>query len=105
MYYVEPASYRLQVAGMMLSHRLLVAGMTLAHWLLVDGMMLSHCTGSYVVAGIILAHRLLVVGVMLAPKSKCYVPSSFENETLLICIIYIQEKVHQSIPKADTGLP
>ena len=50
MYYEEPASYRLQVAGMMLSHRLLVAGMTLAHWLLVDGMMLSHwllCSSRY----------------------------------------------------------
>ena len=30
---------------------------------------------------------------------------SFENETLLICIIYIQEKLHHSIPNADTGLP
>ena len=29
----------------------------------------------------------------------------FENETLLIYIIFIQEKVNQSIPKADTGLP
>ena len=29
----------------------------------------------------------------------------FENETLLICIIFMQEKVNQSIPKADTGLP
>ena len=38
-------------------------------------------------------------------QSKCSVPGSFENETLLICIIYTQEKVHQSIPKADTGLP
>ena len=41
---------------------------------------------------------------ILAPSSKCSVPGSFEDETLLICIIYIQEKVHQSIPKADTGL-
>ena len=32
-------------------------------------------------------------------------PGSFEDETLLICIIYIQEEVHQSIPNADTGLP
>ena len=46
-------------------------------------------------------HRLLVVGMMLAPKSRCSVPGSFENETLLICIIYIQEKVHLAI----TGLP
>ena len=30
---------------------------------------------------------------------------SFENETLLICIIYIQEKLHHSVPNADTGLP
>ena len=52
-----------------------------------------------------LSHRLLVAGMMLAPQSKCSVPGSFENETLLICIITIQEKVHQSIPKADTGLP
>ena len=51
-----------------------------------------------------LSHRLLT-GMMLVPKSKCSVPGSFENETLLICIIYIQEKVHQSIPNADTGLP
>ena len=57
------------------------------------------------VAGMMLSHRLLVAGMMLAPQSKCSVPGSFENETLLICIIYIQEKVHQSIPKADTGLP
>ena len=56
-------------------------------------------------AGMMLSHRLLVAGRMLAPQSKCSVPDSFENETLLICIIYIQEKVHQSIPKADTGLP
>ena len=51
------------------------------------------------------SHRLLVVGMILAPKSRCSVPGSFEDETLLICIIYIQEKVHQSIPNADTGLP
>ena len=51
------------------------------------------------------SHRLLVASMMLAPKSKCSRPGSFEDETLLICIIYIQEKVHQSIPKADTGLP
>ena len=50
------------------------------------------------------SHRLLVVGMILAPKSRCSVPGSFEDETLLICIIYIQEKVHQSIPKANTGL-
>ena len=30
-----------------------------------------------------LSHRLLA-GIMLAPKSKCSVPGSFENETLLI---------------------
>ena len=57
------------------------------------------------VAGMMLSHRLLVAGMMLAPQSKCSVPGSFENETLLICIIYIQEKVHQNIPKADTSLP
>ena len=57
------------------------------------------------VAGMMLSHRLLVAGMMLAPQSKCSVPGSFENETLLICIIYIQEKVHQSIQKVDTGLP
>ena len=51
------------------------------------------------------SHWLLVVGMILAPKSRCSVPGSFEDETLLICIIYIQEKVHQSIPNADTGLP
>ena len=56
-------------------------------------------------AGMMLSHRLLVAGMMLAPQSKCSVPGSFENETLLICIIYIQEKVHQSIQKANTGLP
>jgi len=32
------------------------------------------------------SHRLLVAGMMLAPKSKCSVPGSFENGTLLICI-------------------
>ena len=36
-----------------------------------------------------LSHRLLVAGRMLAPQSKCSVPDSFENESLLICIIYI----------------
>ena len=46
----------------------------------------------------------LVGYIMLAPKSKCSVPGSFENEALLICILYLQEKVHQSIPKANTGL-
>ena len=51
------------------------------------------------------SHRLLVVGMILAPKSRCSVPGSFEDETLLICIIYIQEKLHLSIPNADTGLP
>ena len=65
-------------------------------------MMLSH---GLLVAVMMLSHRLLVAGMMLAPQSKCSVPGSFENETLLICIIYIQEKVHQSIPKVDTGLP
>ena len=50
-------------------------------------------------------YLLLVASVILAPSSKCSVPGSFEDETLLICIIYIQEKVHQSIPNADTGLP
>ena len=37
-------------------------------------------------AGMMLSHRLPVAGMMLAPKSKCSVPGSFENETLLICI-------------------
>ena len=38
---------------------------------------------------------------MLAPKSMCSVPGSFiENEALLICIIYIQEKVHQNSPRS-----
>ena len=64
-----------------------------------------HPSHRLLVAGMMLSHRLLVAGMMLAPQSKCSVPGSFENETLLICIIYIQEKVHQSIPKADTGLP
>ena len=41
---------------------------------------------------------------MLAAKSMCSVPGSFKNEALLICITYIQEKVHQSILKTDTGL-
>ena len=63
------------------------------------GMMLSH---GLLLANVIL---LLVASVILAPSSKCSVPGSFEDETLLICIIYIQEKVHQSIPNADTGLP
>ena len=67
-------------AGVTASYRLLVAGMMPSQWLLVASM-------------------------MLAPKSKFSVPGSFEDETLLICIIYIQEKVHQSIPNADTGLP
>ena len=62
-------------------------------------MMLSH---GLLLANVIL---LLVASVILAPSSKCSVPGSFEDETLLICIIYIQEKVHQSIPNADTGLP
>ena len=52
-----------------------------------------------------MSHWLLVAGMMLAPMSKCSVPGSIENEILLICIIFIQEKVHQSIPKVDTGLP
>ena len=52
-----------------------------------------------------MSHWLLVAGMMLAPMSKCSVPGSIENENLLICIIFIQEKVHQSIPKVDTGLP
>ena len=50
-------------------------------------------------------YLLIVASVILAPSSKCSLPGSFEDETLLICIIYIQEKVHQSIPNADTGLP
>ena len=59
---------------MMLSNRLLVADMMLSHGLLIAGMMLSHL--------------LLVASMMLAPKSKFSVPGSFEDETLLICIIY-----------------
>ena len=54
---------------MMLSHRLLIAGMMLSNWLLI--------------AGIMLARLLLVVSVMLAPKSKCYVPGSFEMKLCL----------------------
>ena len=32
------------------------------------------------------SHRFLVLGMMLVPKSGCFVPGSFENETLLICL-------------------
>ena len=73
-------AHRLLVVGMMLSHWLLVAGIILAHRLLVAGMMLSH---RLLIAGIMLARGLLVVSVMLAPKSKCYVPGSFEMKLCL----------------------
>ena len=46
------------------------------------------------------------ISMMLAPKSMCSVPGSFiENEALLICIIYIQEKVHQNSPRSTFSSP
>ena len=65
---LKPVSYRLLVAGMMLSHWLLLAGMMLSHQLLVAGMMLSH---RLLVAGIMLSHRLLVADIMLSRMKLC----------------------------------
>ena len=42
------------------------------------------------------SHRLLVVGMILAPSSRCSVPGSFEDETLLICISGQRESFFQS---------
>ena len=82
------ALYRLLGAGVTASYRLLRAGVPAIYQLLG--------------AGVTASYRLLGASMMLAAQSTGSVPGSFKTETLLFCIIYIQEKDHQSITKADT---